>query len=360
MHDKYETINCLTEIVTIDLQRSLGGIPIQPTRSLAEAQQRYRTSLIPSQLPGGTYFLVAHNDEVALLEPIRFNIPWMAHVYWIAETKRLLPAPRDIYSDDLPIAVDQDLKRPCVHHKPPPYFSKLWRYMDDWKFQSMLEEGGLFLARADRLDDDHEGTLSFANLRYRPDVYKNDPKLAACYSRYCQELPKIKRHTYLGCWRADEKENRRSWKEYTKTAGSVAIQTTYEKLRRCTPLIFCATIEYIDFSNKWVVESNSLSPFIYKRRDDFAWEREFRIIIQQFPRTEMLWKDAAFYDCSQENPSCGRTLEVDFDYLLDQVVVAPNASDKFYREVKLLAEKYGLGKRVARSSFSDIASRGAD
>ena len=33
---------------------------------------------------------------------------------------------------------------------------KIWRYMDFTKFVSMLENGGLFFARADQLEDEFE------------------------------------------------------------------------------------------------------------------------------------------------------------------------------------------------------------
>lgn len=227
--------------------------------------------------------------------------------------------------------------------------------MSGSNFRRILEQGGIFLSRADKVDDKEEATLSRANARYRTQIYKDEPVMRDCYGRYCQELPNIKRHTYISCWRLDEAESAQSWKEYTNDSEGVAIQTTYEKLRRYTHFIFCARMEYIDYRKTWVIEHNSLSPFMFKKRR-FGWEREFRIILQQFPRTEMLWKDAPFYNCSQENPSCGRTLEVDFKQLLDQIITAPNASDESYREVKLLAEKYGLGERVYRSRLNGVPS----
>ena len=348
---QYETTNCLTEIVKIDAGRSLGGIPIQPTRSLAEAKQRYRTSPIPSRLPAGTYFLIAHDSEIALLEPIRFNVPWRAHVYWIAETKQLLPMPREIYSDDLPIAVDRDLNRPCVHHKPPPYFAKLWRYLDFKRFKDLLKRGGLFLARADRFPDEREGSLSPANLCYRSRVYKDKPRMAESYNRYCEELRNIRRHTYVSCWRTDEKEDRQSWETYTSSSNSVVIRTIYEKLRRRTQTLFCASIEYIDFDETWVPEGNSRWPFMYKCRR-FDWEREFRVIHQQFPRKELLFGSAPYFDCSQENENIGPILCVNLKQFIDQIITAPSASNEFYQQVKGLAEEYGLGGRVFRSSFN--------
>src|SRR5438477_6194610 len=179
MAESYGSIQCLTEIVTVDPRRSLGGIPIERTRRLSVAHHIYRSCPIPSRLPGGKYFLTAHDDEIALLEEIRFGERFSPRISWIAETRRLLPSIPEIYSDRLPIVVEQDLNRPCVHHKAPAYGCKLWRYMDLWKLKSMFEEGGIFLARADMFPDDREGTLAFTNSRYRSQIYTQDPRMVS-------------------------------------------------------------------------------------------------------------------------------------------------------------------------------------
>jgi len=353
MDTEYETINCLTEIVTIDPKRSLGGIPIERTHSLSDARSVYERCRVPSRLPAGKYFLVAHDDEIALLEQMQFGRAFAPHLSWIAETKRLLQTSREIYSDDLPIVVEQDLTRPCVHHKAPAYFCKLWRYMDRWKLENILQEGGLFLGRADRFDDDREGSLSFANLRYRSEVHRDDARMAQGYKRYCDELRNIKRHTYIGSWRIDETENARSWRDYTNAGDGVAIQTTYYKIWKRTQTIFCASVEYIDYDETWVVESNSVSPFMYKAKSLFEWEHEFRIIIQQFPRREWIFRDAPYFDCSQENGNDGLILRIDPKRFIDRIVTNPGASDRFLKEVKDFARKYAVEDLVTRSRFDE-------
>lgn len=104
-----ETINCLTDFVRVDAQRSLGGLQIPDTYSLQEAKREYAKSRTPTRLPPGSYILVKHDDQIALLEPIQIS-HWIPNVYWIAETKNLLPFLSPIYSKDLPIIVEnQDL-----------------------------------------------------------------------------------------------------------------------------------------------------------------------------------------------------------------------------------------------------------
>jgi len=50
--------------------------------------------------------------------------------------------------------------------------ARIWRYMDFTKYVSLLDTGSLYFARSDKLEDPFEGSIARANLRLRPDVYK--------------------------------------------------------------------------------------------------------------------------------------------------------------------------------------------
>ena len=66
--------------------------------------------------------------------------------------------------------------------------------MDRWKFESMLQGGGIFLARSDRVPDRREGSLSLANLRHRARVYRHwQRKMTLRYGALVRELANIKR-----------------------------------------------------------------------------------------------------------------------------------------------------------------------
>ena len=267
----------LSEIVTIDPKRCLGGVPIARTRRLSVAHHFYNNCRVASAIPGGKYFLTAHDDKLALLEQIRFGERFCPHISWIAETKRLLPRAPEIFSDDLPITVEQDYSRPCVHHNAPAYGAKMWRYVKNIeRFKHLLRQG-IFFARADRFRDDREGTLALGNASSRRYVYSDNRNMLDGYSRYCAALRDMKRHTYISCWRIDEHENERAWDEYTSPQEKSTVPTRYYHIWKDTPCIFAATVEYLDYEQSWVVENNSVSPFFHKCKS-FEWETEFRII----------------------------------------------------------------------------------
>jgi hypothetical protein len=259
MGRKLECITELPKFISIDEETQLGAVPLPRTRNLCEAREHLAACRIPLKIPPGTYFRTAHDQNVAILELIRYGEPWLAQISWVTRTRNLLPR-RSLYSRDLPLEVaPQDLRRPCIHPNAPSYASGLWRYMDFWKFESLLQESGLFLARSDLVKDPREASLSFANLRYRARVYRGQPRMARRHARYVRELPNIKRWTYISCWRVDENENERSWRDYADPRYVVAVKTTYRKLLERTATIFCARVEYIDYSDTWVIRTHSLT-----------------------------------------------------------------------------------------------------
>lgn len=225
--------------------------------------------------------------------------------------------------------------------------ARLWRYMSVNRFEDMMRNGGLFLARADMFSDKLEGTLSRANLEKRQRVYRENPLMANAYARLVSSLYDIRRWTYVSCWRVDEEESPRAWKEYAKFPEGVAIQTDYLRLSRLTGCMFCACVEYVDYKRTWIVENNSMMPFIHKDKT-CDWEKEFRIIIQRFPQVRR--GDKTVYDCSEENPHCGLVLGADLSAIIEKIVISPAISVEGEAAIRNLVKHYGLKSRVEKSA----------
>jgi hypothetical protein len=341
----------LPKFVTVGDKLKLAGIPLRRTCNIYEAKERFNSCRVPLPIPPGTYVRVAHDQNAAILQLVRFDQPWTPHVSWITRTRHLLPR-RTLYSRELPIEVSpQDLASPCVHPNAPSHLSSVWRYMDRWKFEDMLNKSAIFLSRSDLVPDVHEGTLSLANVCQRRWVYMHrQRKMAKRHSVLVRELANVKRWTYICCWRVDDNEDAQCWERYITEPNGIAVRTTYRKLLERTATIFCAGIDYIDYENDWVIETNPLLPFTYKQRQ-WNWEREFRIIIQQFPRANITFDDALYCDCAQRNPNCGISLQVDLGRLIDKIVVGPGSSREFFECVRRGAAKAGLDSRVNRSTL---------
>ena len=318
--------------------------------SVTFARTKFYSSPVKVNVPVGTYCLLDYDNDLALLQPLSDVHPFWAKSFWITETKNLIPR-QEIYSKHLPILVgDQKLGRPCIHLEAPAPEAKLWRYMNLEKFQWMLEQGGIFLSRADKFDDRLEGTLSSANELYRKTIYENDPQMANSHARLTEELAKMKAWTYVSCWRVDENESLRCWEEYTRGVEGVAIQTTYQKLAKLTARIFCASVRYVDFKDTWIIENSSISPFMHKDKGQFDWEKEFRIILQQFPERDRSFDEIDFYDCDRINSCAGLVLEVNLPQFIERIVFSPKMSRKTQKQIKKLAASAGLVACCSKSS----------
>src|SRR6266496_3905331 len=88
----------------------------------------------------------------------------------------------------------------------------IWRYMDFTKFVSMLENGGLFFSRADKLGDPFEGSYSRGNEAMRPIMYGDLTKKSAAFM--AQWSRSMREWTMINCWHMNEHESAAMWKLY--------------------------------------------------------------------------------------------------------------------------------------------------
>lgn len=315
------------------------GIGIPPTLDLAVAKKHFKSSGFKIGIPLGVYDLVAYDSEIALLEPLHVAHPHWAKFFWVTSIRNLIPD-RQIYSSALPISIGcQTNDRPHVHPDAPMPEAKLWRYMPLDKFEKMLVQRGIFLSRADKFPDPLEGTISVANKILRDEVYRDDPKMARAFSQFSNALADMKKWTYVSCWRVDEHESPMCWSKYN---ADVAIQTTYRKIAHYTQCVFCSGVRYVDFKDTWVFEGSSLMPFTHKDREQFEWEQEFRIIMQDFPKKDPAFDQTEFYECEKQNPKIGIVLQVDLLTFIEQISIAPNAGEESRQRIETLALEHGL------------------
>lgn len=111
----------------------------------------------------------------------------------------------------------------------PPADAVLWRYMSFTKFVSLLTKKSLFFARADKLGDPFEGSLSQVNIDLRPEIYKNN--LPEEYQKLLANFIKdLRRFVLVNCWHENEYESDAMWKLYSGDRDGVAIRTDFQSL----------------------------------------------------------------------------------------------------------------------------------
>jgi len=164
----------------------------------------------------------------------------------------------------------------------------------------------------------------------------------------------MKQHTYVGCWRVDTGESIRSWDEYVGSGAGVAVVTTYGRLSRYLATLFCASVEYTD--DGWIAESNSIFPFMYKRKA-YDWEQEFRIIHQCFPKTEARFRGTPVYDCSLTNPNPFLVVKLDLNAVITAIIIGPNTPVGVRAELRESIRESGLRAAIHDSVVSRLPCR---
>jgi hypothetical protein len=100
-------------------------------------------------------------------------------------------------------------------------------------------------------------------------------------------------------------------------------------------------VNYIDYDKEWVPEDSIYNPFLFKRQS-FQHEREIRAII--FAKDNRI-------TCDLKKDNNGLCINLDLNCLIDRIYVSPDSPDWFYELVKDVSTKYGIKKKVSKSSL---------
>lgn len=172
----------------------------------------------------------------------------------------------------------------------------IWRYMDLWKFQKILETSALYFVRSDRFPDPWDSVLP-PKWRERMQRVMCDRPDGGKYTEAVwyeeREIPT----NPIYCWNCDENESERMWREYTSGTDALVIRSTVGRLKKCfsstssevrTGLVNYGGHDGLDdpkfFEAFWENEAPParLNPWYvprYLKRLDFAYEKEIRATI---------------------------------------------------------------------------------
>lgn len=194
---------------------------------------------------------------------------------------------------------------------PPEDRSKaIWRYVDLARLLWVLQERALWFARADKLGDYWEGSLSIATLASADHV----PRIGKAW--------RLK--AAVSCWHMNEHESVAMWDRYARSDTGLAIRSSIQRLidslDRSPQNVFLAPVGYIDYDNTPMRVDNALYPLTHKRMS-FAFEQELRAITMFPEPTEQVFD-------LQNNP-VGITVPVDVVQLIEAIYVAPSAPSWF-------------------------------
>ncbi len=230
----------------------------------------------------------------------------------------------------------------------------IWRYTDFAKFVAMLEHSGLFFVRADSLGDPFEGSIPRANLPLRHKQIEQVVEEGQFGDEVAERVRQSKStlsglyrtlRSMIGvtCWHMNKSESAAMWKLYGEMGSSIAIRSTFERLKVAVPdNIYVGVVNYIDFDRDPISETNFFLPYTHKRKS-YAHEREIRGVFSDFTELES----------GSPTDYAGGWVDVDLDQLVEGVYLAPQSEGWVEELVMGVLKRYGRSWPVVRSRLEE-------
>lgn len=235
--------------------------------------------------------------------------------------------------------------------------STVWRYMNSWKFEQLLNDSSLFFPNANKLTDQYEVAVPSSVIsRKRKELEASGLKgrdLEEEMASFYWNTNPMKDLVLINCWSVNPHENYALWKIYLGgEKNGVAIKSTVSKLKKSVELggdsfpeeFFIGKVKY-----KKHLEYDELSRLsvITTKKPFYEFEKELRIFILNYPLSE--GGKIPPYDIS-----VGRNVKVDLKTLINQVYISPFADESFRIEVEGLIDKSRNTKRDLVLKESEI------
>ncbi|MGA8533502.1 MAG: hypothetical protein WB615_05295 [Candidatus Tumulicola sp.] len=238
------------------------------------------------------------------------------------------------------------------------------RYLTQSKFERFVRSSAVHLRRHDLLReiDAKEGAVAALNLAL-------DAVVAAKYGNLDAKQRELQRQVYeevwlaqafVACFNLDGDESPAMYDKYIRDDNGVAIFTTVGRIRELCEGdggsgggkdAVIAPVQYIDFENHAMTESDFDFPAYYKR-SRFADEHELRFMVRY--RIGNMHGGYGVYGARW--PS-GEYRPVDLHHFVTRIAIAPQSRPGYERVVTALLERNHIDIPVAWSRFPRIDRR---
>jgi hypothetical protein len=242
---------------------------------------------------------------------------------------------------------------PAIPLKPSDNFYRLprldqrvWRYMDLWKFESLVKEKALYFRRSDKLEDDMEGKYAEANRTYTTTVWQRFIQAYSIQhdtSAHENGALDFRYRIFLSCWHINDTENPDMWQRYTKSNNSIVVVSTVRKLVKAFSQydIQPGRVKYA-YHAVPRPEWSHFAPFFFKDIS-FMGEREFRLITW-LPEDQPILIET----------KVGLNLSIEPSAVIDLVKLHPNSLSDFRDRVKAFLATQNVTLQVNRSTLPPL------
>jgi len=238
----------------------------------------------------------------------------------------------------------------------------LWRYADIPRYLDLLLKRQLFFSRADKFEDPFEGKYNKpssekslkSNLKKMPEeltTKENIDQAKQQIDELKEQQNEKRTEVAVSSWHINKDENFAMWKIYAKGSYGIALQTTYERLKRGfdvtdKPIYIGKVIYYDESCDPIPFNKNSFVPFLRKRLV-YKYENEVRCCyaLSHGRDEKFTWQQQDVYN--------GVFIPVDLDTMIERIYISPY-SPKWIRDiVEGINAKFNFNKEIVHSKVFD-------
>lgn len=236
----------------------------------------------------------------------------------------------------------------------------LYRYMDFYKFVSLVSKKELFFCKANRFEDpleccypkDYYASGNSFNRIFQREGAKHgyiDSEIEKIKERV-QEAQTIKNKIGVISFCSKDYEYDSLWKLYSNTKTGICLVTSAGKLKASiaqttyTGPIYIGKVNYRDYEREFIGVSNKFAP-IFTKRKEFENEHEVRAIIVKDDNHQT------------DEIESGYRIPVDTKMLIEEIILSPSSDESLFVLVKSLLEKNDIDPNNVRVRKSELYTR---
>jgi hypothetical protein len=231
--------------------------------------------------------------------------------------------------------------------------SIVWRYMQHWKLEKLLNDSALFFPNAANLSDEYEvsipdDTRKLKRRQFEKEGFQNG-ELNEKLEKFFWESNPMKDHVLLNCWSICPHESYALWKIYLRGENNgIAIKSTVSALSKSVQEggdkyaedFYVGKVRY-----KLKLNENELNRLmvITTKKPYYDFEKELRLFIVHLPMEQ--GGIVPPYDIS-----VGRSVNVNLQLMVHKIFVSPFADAGYKERLSGLLKTTQLKTDVLRDS----------
>ena len=209
--------------------------------------------------------------------------------------------------------------------------SPAWRYMDLYKFESLLREQALYLRRGDLLQDRFEGTYSRHQILKMNEWFEKIKETHMIESEKARRS-RDRRRSYISCWCLGKNDFDLMWKAYIENPPGIAIKSSVRRLQMICDIavthwpLDISLVNYFDHASGENINYFG-TPAVFLNKDrHFQLDNELRIVHSS--------------NMSESTPD-HVLLPLKLTDLIELVVLQPKSDEDFLKSVRRLLDDSG-------------------